>query len=103
MLTDFRAKWNDYVVRLYVAKRWIVLIEDTTKPVHSAPYCAGMRTREFEIVEINKMLAQNVFEPAQTEWSAQIVFAPKENDTMRFRVDYRKLNALLKQNPYPIP
>lgn len=71
--------------------------------VHSAPYHAGSKTREFEKVEIDKMLEQLIIEPAQTERAAWIVVAPKKDKTFWFCVDYRKLIAVTNPNSYPIP
>lgn len=45
-----------------------------------------------------KMLFQTTFKPAQTEWPAPIIFAPKKNGTFRFWVDYRKFNAVTRHN-----
>lgn len=49
------------------------------------------------------MLDENIIKPAQTEWASPIVFAPKEDENLRFCHDYRKLNAVTKQNAYLIP
>lgn len=59
--------------------------------------------REFEKAEIDKMLADNVIEPFQTEWPSPIVFAAREDDTLRICVDYRKLDAVTKRDSYQIP
>lgn len=53
--------------------------------------------------EIEKMLAQKVFEPAQTEWAAPIFFAPKKHGNLRFCVYYRRLDTLTKRDSYAIP
>lgn len=48
------------------------------------------------------MLAGNIIEPAQTEWAAPFVFVPEQDGTLRFRGDYRKLNALTTRDSYTI-
>lgn len=60
-------------------------------------------TKEFEKTKIDKILAENIIESAQTEWAAPIVFAPKKDRTLWFCVDYRKLNAVTGRDSYPIP
>lgn len=85
-----------------VAKIRIEFHHDKVQPVQWAPYCAGLKTKEFEEVEMNKMIEQNVVELAQTEWGAPAVFAPKKYGTLRFRVEYKRLDALTKLDSYHI-
>lgn len=46
------------------------------------------------------MLAMEVVEHAQTEWTFTIVFVSKKNVAIRFCVDFRKLNAVTIRNSY---
>lgn len=69
--------WDGCLGRITMAKHHIKLLELDTAPVHSAPNRAGAKTREFEMAEIDKILATNVIEPVQTELVALIVFVPK--------------------------
>lgn len=95
--------WDGHLGRKSTAKHRVELVDPNTPPVPSAPYRAGPKARELEKTEINKVLAENIIEPAQTEWASPIVFAPKEDGTVRFCVDYRKVNEITKQDSYPIP
>lgn len=47
------------------------------------------------------MLAVNVIEPAQTQRALQAVFAPREEITSRFCVNYRKLSTVTARDSYP--
>ena len=49
------------------------------------------------------MLEAKVIEPAQSEWANQVILVPKQDEKIRFRVDYRKLNALEVKDTYPLP
>lgn len=49
------------------------------------------------------MLKYNIFEPAESEQASLIVSAPKEDGSLRFCVDYRWLNAVLKRGLYSVP
>lgn len=82
------------------AKQRIKLLKDHTKPVHVALYRAAPKTKEFEKAELDKMLLQQVIEPAQTRRAAPIVLASKKNGTLQFCVDQRKLNVFTKRDSY---
>lgn len=42
-----------------------------------------------------------VIERAHTKWISPIVFAPRKDITLQFRVYYSKLNAVTIQGSYP--
>lgn len=51
------------------------------------------------------MISQKSVETARTKWAAAIVFVlctEKKNGSLRFRVNYQKLNAVTKQEFYLI-
>ena len=49
------------------------------------------------------MLTAGVVEPVTTEWASPVVLVPKTYGTLRFCVDYGKLNALTVKDSYPLP
>jgi hypothetical protein len=49
------------------------------------------------------MLAQGVIEPATCEWASSIVVVPKPDGSLRYCVEYRKLNAITVPDTYPLP
>ena len=49
------------------------------------------------------MLRAGVIKLATAEWASPVVFFPKKDGTMRFCVDYRKLNAVTVRDSYPVP
>jgi hypothetical protein len=53
--------------------------------------------------EVNKMLTMGVIEPSSSLWSSLVVLVKKKDGSVRFCVDYRKLNDETVKDPYPLP
>ena len=49
------------------------------------------------------MLAQNIIEPAVSGWSSNVVFGRKKDGSLRYCIDYRRLNEISKMDAYPLP
>ena len=49
------------------------------------------------------MLDQGVVRPSTSPWSSPIVMVRKKDGSWRFCVDYRKVNAVTRQDAYPLP
>ena len=65
-----------------------------SKPVHQPPYRAGLTQRQIEQKEIEEMLKKGVLEPAKTDWTLPVVLVPKPDGSLRFCIEYRRLNAM---------
>ena len=52
---------------------------------------------------INDMQQQGIIEPCRSEWASNIVLVKKKDGSVRFCVDYRKLNELTTKDSYPLP
>jgi Reverse transcriptase (RNA-dependent DNA polymerase) len=78
-------------------------LQENAKPAYQAPYCAGKQSREIERQEVDRMLKAGVIEPATSEWASPVVLITKNDGSIRFCVDYRKLNALIVKDSYPLP
>lgn len=93
---------NGHPGRVTMAKYLLVFQLDTA-PVHSPPYRAASKMREFKQSESDVILANNIIDSAHTEGAASIVFFLKKDGTVRFCIDYRELNTVAKRDTYPIP
>ena len=52
---------------------------------------------------LHEMQSQGIIEPCQSEWASNIVLVTKKDGSIRFCVDYRKLNSLTQKDAYPLP
>lgn len=102
MFETFSNMWNGYLRRISVTKHRTKLMPGGT-PVHPAPYQAGPKVCELQRVEFHRMREQKLIEQATTEWTAPIVFVPSKDGTLRFCVDYGRLDALAQRDSYNIP
>jgi len=68
------------------------------KPHRSSP-------AELEIIhkEVLEMLKNKVIRHSSSPWAAPVTLAPKPDGSIRFCVDFRKLNAVTRKDVYPLP
>ncbi|XP_076049696.1 uncharacterized protein LOC143030434 [Oratosquilla oratoria] len=73
------------------------------KPIKQAPYRVNPQRAAIIQKEIDYMLAHNLIQPAQSEWSSPAILVPKSDGTQRFCIDFRRVNAVTKKDSYPLP
>ena len=73
------------------------------KPIYQQPYRCGIERRKAEEAEVNRMLQAKVITPSNAEWASPIILVPKPDGSLRFCVDYRKLNSITVRDSYPMP
>ena len=73
------------------------------KPIKQSPYRVSRAQRAEIETHISNMLEQGIIEVSSSPWSAPVVLVKKKDGTIRFCVDYRKLNAVTRKNSYLLP
>ena len=72
-------------------------------PIRLRPHRLALSKRQAADEKIREMHAAGVIEPSDSPWAAPVVLVRKKDDTWRFCVDYRRLNAITKKDSYPLP
>ncbi len=71
--------------------------------VRSRPYRLPEHKKKVVQSELEAMLDLGVIEESHSDWASPIVLVPKTDGSVRFCVDYRKVNAVSKFDAYPMP
>ena len=64
---------------------------------HPSPHLQAIR----EQTEL--MMKQKIIEPSVSGWTSNVVLARKKDNTLRFCMDYRRLNDVSQKDAYPLP
>jgi hypothetical protein len=72
-------------------------------PVFQHPYALTPDQRRVVEDTLDKLLKQGIISPGQSEWSSPILLIPKKNGEWRVAVDYRRVNARMRNDVMPLP
>ena len=72
-------------------------------PIKQQPYRTPVVRRKTVSEMIDAMKKQGVIQPSASPWASPVVLVPKKGGSLRFCVDYRRLNAVTRKDVYPLP
>ena len=78
-------------------------VEQGTRPIWQPPHRLGPQKEAEANKQVQKLLEKGLIETSSGVWSPLVVLVQKKDDSWRFCIDYRRLNAVTKQDAYPIP
>jgi len=73
------------------------------QPIRQAPRRAPLCHRETVRKLLDDMLAKDVITPSKSPWASPVMLVQKKDGSVRFCIDYRKLNAVTQRDAYPLP
>lgn len=74
-MVEVLGRWNGHPKRISTAQNHIELKSENTRLVHTTAYQAGLKAWIFSATGFDKVLRQDVIEPATIEWTITILFA----------------------------
>jgi hypothetical protein len=94
--------FTEHPGRTHLTKH-VIELQPGTKPSNTQPYRLAPSKKAIVDQQIEEMLQANHIIPSRSPWAAPIVLSPKKDGSLRFCVDYRKLNASTIRTAYPMP
>lgn len=101
LLEEFKDVLTDLPGRTTLATHEIKTTTD--EPIRVKPYQVPYKVVETVKTEIDKMLAMDIMESSEAEYSSPIVLVRKKDGGCRFCTDYRLLNKITIFDAEPMP
>ena len=79
------------------------IITETDSPIKQPVRRPPFHLRAEAQREVQKMLDHDIIEPSESPWASPVVLVRKKDGTLRYCVDYRKLNGVTRKDSYPLP
>jgi len=74
-----------------------------SEPIYVRPFRRSLAEEEEIKKEVQDMYEAGVIESSTSPWCFPVLRVPKKDGTKRFSIDFRKLNAVTRQDRFPLP
>jgi len=72
-------------------------------PIKQSPRRPPLSARQAEDDILQEMLDTGVIQPSNSPWSSPVCMVRKKDDSFRFCIDYRRVNAVTIKDAFPVP
>ena len=79
------------------------IVTETDLPIKQPVRRPPLHLRGEAQKEVDRMLEHGVIEPSESPWASPVVLVRKKDGTLRYCIDYRKLNSVTRKDSYPLP
>lgn len=90
-------------VRQTPLRKHRIITDESECPVYQHPYRVSPKERDAIRRQVQEMLADDVNKLSKSPWASPVVLMRKKGGTLRFCVDYRKINQVSKKDVYSLP
>ena len=73
------------------------------KPIKQPPRRVFPKQKEIIETELKKMLDEIIIEPSNSPWASPVCLVKKKDGSVRFCVDFRRVNSVTRKDAYPLP
>ena len=73
------------------------------RPIKQRPYRTSPRCKQEINRQVDDMLQKGIIRESVSPWGSPVVLVKKKNDSFRFCVDLRKVNAVTRKDSFPMP
>ena len=73
------------------------------EPIKARPFRKSMTEKQYIEEEVQRLLDAGQISPSKSPWAAPVVLVKKKDGSLRFCIDYRRLNQVTKKDAYPLP
>ncbi len=76
---------------------------EDAQPIRQRAYRVPLSQRNTLLAHIEKMQVQGAIRPSQSPWSSPCILVPKKDGSMRFVIDFHRVNTVTKKDVFPLP
>ena len=102
LIPKFPDVFSEQPGRTKEAQYQINLVLDA-QPFNSPPFRYAPARKQIIEQNIKEMLDQGIISPSASSWASPVILVPKKDGSLRFCIDYQKLNAITIRDAYPLP